>query len=83
MYMSVVSALTSLRVGVVPGDINGLSKVTVVVIVCIFSFPVTIKDGAWTIVEGIEHNDFAKERIAATSKELSEERETVKDLLQG
>ena len=49
----------------------------------IFSFPVTIKDGVWTVVEGIEHNDFAKERIAATSKELAEERETVKDLLQG
>lgn len=47
----------------------------------IFSFPVTINDGAWTIVEGIEHKDFAKEKIAATSKELAEERETVKDLL--
>ena len=49
----------------------------------IYSFPCTVKDGAWTIVEGVEHNDFAKERLAATSKELMEERETVKDLLKG
>ena len=49
----------------------------------IYSFPCTVKDGEWTIVEGVEHNDFAKERLAATSKELMEERDTVKDLLKG
>ena len=41
----------------------------------IFSFPVTIKDGVWSIVEGIELNDFSKEKIAATADELVGERE--------
>jgi len=47
----------------------------------IFSFPVTIENGAATIVQGIEHGDFAKQRIAATTEELVGERELVKDLL--
>ena len=47
----------------------------------IFSFPVTIKDGKWTIVEGLELNDFSKEKIKATADELVEEREAVAHLL--
>ena len=47
----------------------------------IFSFPVTIKDGVWSIVEGIELNDFSKEKIAATADELVGEREAVAHLL--
>ena len=35
----------------------------------IFSFPVTIKDGVWSIVEGIELNDFQK-KIVATAMNL-------------
>lgn len=47
----------------------------------IFSFPVTIKDGTYTVVEGIEHGAFSQEKIAATIQELAEEREAVADLL--
>jgi len=47
----------------------------------IFSYPVTIEGGVYNIVEGIEHNDFAKARIQATVDELLAEREAVKDLL--
>lgn len=47
----------------------------------IFSFPVTSGAGNWKIVEGLEHDDFAKAKIAATTTELLNERETVKDLL--
>lgn len=47
----------------------------------IFSYPVTIENGVYSIVEGIEHNDFAKARIQATVDELLAEREAVKDLL--
>ena len=47
----------------------------------ISSFPVTTKDGQYEIVQGVELSDFSKERIKATVDELSEERETVKDLL--
>ena len=47
----------------------------------IFSYPVTIKDGEWTIVQGLEHNDYAKAKIEATAQELLEERDAVSDLL--
>jgi len=40
-----------------------------------FSFPVTIKDGKWSIVQGVELGDFAKEKLALTGKELCEERD--------
>jgi len=48
----------------------------------ISSFPVrTDGKGGWEIVPGLELNPFLTERIAKTVKELSEEREVVKDLL--
>lgn len=40
----------------------------------IFSFPVTISKGTWSIVKGLSVDDFAKGMIAATGKELEEER---------
>ncbi len=40
-----------------------------------FSFPVTIKDGKWSIVQGLSINDFARGRLDATGKELCEERD--------
>ena len=47
----------------------------------IFSFPVTIKDGVYSIVEGLELNAFSKEKIQATAEELLEEKAAVADLL--
>jgi len=47
----------------------------------IFSYPVTSGGGNFDIVPGLEHGEFAKARIAATTAELLSERETVKDLL--
>lgn len=47
----------------------------------VYSFPVTIKDGVYNIVQGLEHNDFAKQKLAATTSELLQERDVVKDLL--
>jgi len=41
----------------------------------IFSFPVTVEGGEWKIVQGLELDDFAKAKIAATTKELEEERD--------
>jgi malate dehydrogenase len=46
----------------------------------ISSFPVTTSSGDWEIVEGLELNDFSKERIEATVAELQEERDTVTQL---
>src|SRR4051794_31413767 len=46
----------------------------------ISSFPCTTKDGEWKVVQGLELNDFSKERIEATVNELREERDTVREL---
>lgn len=47
----------------------------------IFSFPCTVKDGAYTVVEGIEHGAFAQDKLQTTINELVEERDAVSDLL--
>lgn len=47
----------------------------------IYSFPVTCKDGKYEIVQGLEIDDFSRERMDATMKELSEERDAVSELL--
>ncbi len=44
------------------------------------SFPVTVTDGAWSIVQGLEIDDFSRGRIDASVAELADEREAVKDL---
>jgi malate dehydrogenase len=46
----------------------------------ISSFPVTVKDGAWSIVQGLEIDDFSRGRIDASVAELAEERDAVKGL---
>ena len=40
-----------------------------------FSFPITIANGKWSIVQGLEINSFAREKLDATGKELCDERE--------
>jgi len=40
-----------------------------------FSFPVTIADKKWSIVQGLALDDFAKGKLEATGKELCEERQ--------
>jgi malate dehydrogenase len=47
----------------------------------ISSFPLTTDGKTWSIVKGLEHNDFAKQKLAATVAELRDERKTVEDLL--
>ncbi|MFL6056018.1 MAG: malate dehydrogenase [Actinoallomurus sp.] len=44
------------------------------------SFPVVVKDGTWEIVQGLEINDFSRERIDASVRELEEERDAVRNL---
>ena len=46
-----------------------------------FGFPVRSDGSSWQVVEGIEHDDFAHERIAVTTQELEEERAEVAHLL--
>jgi malate dehydrogenase len=47
----------------------------------IYGFPVTTKNGEYTIVQGLEIDEFSRERMTHTLNELLEEREGVKDLL--
>lgn len=47
----------------------------------IYSFPVTCKNGEYSIVKDIPIDDFSRERMDATMNELTEERDGVKDLL--
>jgi malate dehydrogenase len=44
------------------------------------SFPVTCRDGAWSIVQGLEVDEFSRGRIDASVAELGEERDTVQAL---
>lgn len=44
------------------------------------SFPVTVTGGDWSIVQGLEINEFSRTRIDASVKELADERDAVKGL---
>ncbi len=46
----------------------------------ISGFPCTCAGGEWSIVEGLDIDDFSRERIDATVNELKEERDTVNRL---
>ena len=47
----------------------------------IFSFPIRSNGTTWEIVQGLKLTDFSKERIAATERELKEEKALVSELL--
>jgi malate dehydrogenase len=46
----------------------------------IYGYPVTVKNGVYTIVQNLEVNAFSRERMDATDKELREERAGVEHL---
>ncbi len=46
----------------------------------ISSFPVTTKGGDWSIVQGLDVNDFSRSRIDKSTAELADERSAVTDL---
>lgn len=47
----------------------------------IYGYPVTVKDGKYTIVPDLEINEFSRARMDATDQELRGEREAIGDLL--
>jgi len=47
----------------------------------IYSFPCTCENGQWSVVQGLEIDDFSRNRMEATEKELREERAAVETLL--
>jgi len=46
-----------------------------------YSFPVTCKNGRYTVVEGLKVDDFSRQRMDATDAELREERSAIESLL--
>jgi malate dehydrogenase len=46
----------------------------------ISSFPVTCKDGKYSIVQGLDINEFSRGKIDASAAELAEERDAVREL---
>lgn len=46
----------------------------------VFSFPVTTANGQWKIVQGLTINDFGRQMLDATGKELSEEKQDALDV---
>ena len=48
-----------------------------------FGFPVHSEGNSWKVVEGLEHDADAKERIRITTEELVQERDLVKGLVSG
>ena len=47
----------------------------------VFSYPVTVSNGAYRIVTGLALDEFSRQRLEATHAELREERDGVKSLL--
>ena len=47
----------------------------------IYSFPVTCQNGSYSIVQNLEIDDFSKECMGITEKELLEEKEAIEHLL--
>jgi malate dehydrogenase len=47
----------------------------------IYGYPVTCRNGDYQIVQGLAVNDFSRQRMDATHKELLEERDGVKELI--
>ncbi|MGH8131574.1 MAG: malate dehydrogenase, partial [Steroidobacteraceae bacterium] len=47
----------------------------------IYSYPVTCKDGRFAVVQGLAIDEFSRDRMDATHRELLEEREGVRDLI--
>ncbi len=45
-----------------------------------YSFPMTIENGEYKVVQGLEIDEFSRARMLATQKELEEERDAVQDL---
>lgn len=47
----------------------------------IYSFPVTIRDGRYEIVQGLSIDEFSRSKMQETENELKEERDAIKHLL--
>ncbi len=46
-----------------------------------FGFPIKSSGSSWQVIEGLPHDDWAKEKIRLTTEDLLSEREEIKELL--
>jgi len=80
-----IDSIVSVRTGTPVGDWTSLAVVSRgeygVPEGLQFGFPITSNGSSWSVVEGIEHDEFATERIRITTEELEAERADVADLL--
>jgi malate dehydrogenase len=80
-----IDSVRSIHAGTAPGDWTSLAVVSHgeygIPEGLLFSYPVAVQKGSWSVVEGIEQDDFAQEKIRATTDELLQERDLVKDLV--
>ena len=47
----------------------------------VFGFPLRTKGNGWEIVQGLSLDEFARQKIGITTKELQEERELTQEML--
>lgn len=47
----------------------------------VYSFPVTTKNGEWSIVQGLDIDDFSAGKLKATGEELVEEKQLAQQCL--
>lgn len=47
----------------------------------VFSYPVTIKNGEYSVVQGLKISEFAQEKIRITTEELTQEKNTVNAII--
>ena len=47
----------------------------------VYSYPVTVDDGVVSIVQGLDINEFSREKMRTTEAELKEERDAIKHLI--
>jgi malate dehydrogenase len=82
---AVIDSVRAIHEGTAPGEWTSLAVVSggqySVPEGLVFGFPVTSTGTTWQVVEGIEHDGEARERLRITTDELREERALVKDLL--
>jgi len=82
---AVIDSVNSIRTATRAGDWHSLAVVSRgeydVPAGLQFGFPVTSDGRGWTVVEGLEHDADARERLRVTTEELIQERELVKGLV--
>ncbi len=82
---AVIDSVRSINRGTAPGDWTSLAVVSRgeygTPEGLQFGFPVSSEGKTWKVVEGLKHDEFAREKIRLTTEELEQERGLVKDLL--